>query len=185
LVHAIPAIKALTPVLNEIRVYATASLPGTKLIGSLFSNLQRHGFSESFLANNYYLAASLARFDSTAHMVPVYLMVFNNGSCSNYATAPVAGCSAHYGAAPAYLPTTGPHASSASSGNRSAAGASAQTGASAHAPGERQRLRGLIGKLLQAGGAAANQQLQSLEQLLTGPGSAQPTTQNLLNYLLR
>ena len=102
--HAVPAIQESVPLLNTIAGYARRSLPSTELVGALYPNLQRHGFSEGFLSVMYYISASLARFDSTSHMLPLLLVAPNNGACGNYATKPVAGCSAHYGSQPAYHP---------------------------------------------------------------------------------
>jgi hypothetical protein len=60
------------------------------------------GFVENLLNAFYYIGVAAARYDSVSHMVPSYLINVNNGACSLYATTPVAGCSAHYGASPAY-----------------------------------------------------------------------------------
>ena len=52
----------------------------------------------------YYTATSLARFDGTSHILPLFVIAPQNGACGQYATKPVAGCSAHYGQEPAYQP---------------------------------------------------------------------------------
>jgi ABC-type transporter Mla subunit MlaD len=101
---AIPAIRESTPLINTLGAYAHRSKASTSLAAKLFINLQRHGFSEEFLSVFYYVAASLARFDSTSHILPLFLMAPQNGSCGSYATSPVAGCSAHYGSQPRYQP---------------------------------------------------------------------------------
>ncbi len=101
---AIPAIHQSVPLLDAIEAYARRSLGNTELSGALFPNLQRHGFIEEFLAVTYYVAASLARFDSTSHILPLLLVAPNNGMCGRYATSAVSGCSAHYGSQPAYQP---------------------------------------------------------------------------------
>jgi len=106
--HAVPAIHQSVPLLDTIEAYATRSLKNTVLSGTLYPNLQQHGFSESFLSVMYYIGASLARFDATSHMLPLLLVAPNNGACGNYATTPVAGCSAHYGSQPAYQPERAP-----------------------------------------------------------------------------
>jgi len=101
---AVPAIRESTPLIRTIRAYSSRSKANTALAAKLFTNLQRHGFSEAFLSVFYYVAASLARFDGTSHILPLFLLAPQNGSCGNYATKPVAGCSAHYGQQPGYQP---------------------------------------------------------------------------------
>jgi ABC-type transporter Mla subunit MlaD len=101
---AIPAIRTSTPLINAITGYARKSEPSTVLAAQLYKNLQRHGFTEYFLGVFYYVAASLARFDSTSHILPLLLVSPQNGACSNFASSPVPGCSAHYGAEPHYTP---------------------------------------------------------------------------------
>jgi ABC-type transporter Mla subunit MlaD len=103
---AIPTIRVTTPLVTTVRRYAASSLPGTQLFARLASNLQRHGFVENFFGVIYYVAAGLARFDSTSHMLAILLVGAQNGLCGSYATAPVAGCSAHFGSAPAYQPAS-------------------------------------------------------------------------------
>lgn len=106
--RAVPAIRASVPLLDSVLGYARRSRPSTELAAALYPNLQRHGFVESFLSVMYYVGASLARFDSTSHILPLLLVAPNNGACGRYATSPVPGCSAHYGAAPAYRPQRPP-----------------------------------------------------------------------------
>ena len=101
---AIPAIRTATPLIDAITNYAQRSLGSTELTSQLYENLQRHGFSEYFLSVIYYVATSLSRFDSTSHVLPLMLMAPHGGSCGKYATKPVKGCTAHYGAHPAYHP---------------------------------------------------------------------------------
>jgi virulence factor Mce-like protein len=105
LTRADPAIRDATPLLRTIKHYLKQSLPSTEQIGTLFSNLQQHGFVENFLSLVYYLSALTARYDSVGHLGVAYLLDANNGVCNLYATTPVAGCSAHYGSAPAYTPS--------------------------------------------------------------------------------
>jgi phospholipid/cholesterol/gamma-HCH transport system substrate-binding protein len=110
LANAIPAIRQSTPLIGTIRSYAHRSKSSTALSAKLFTNLERHGFSEEFLSVFYYTAASLARFDGTSHILPLYLLAPNNGACGQYATQPVAGCSAHYGQQQTYQRGRGPGA---------------------------------------------------------------------------
>jgi ABC-type transporter Mla subunit MlaD len=101
LTKAIPSIKHTTPLTKTIRNYTTASLQKTKLSGKLFTSLQQAGFGENFLGIQYYVAAALARFDGTSHLLGFALDNVNDGACINYATTPVAGCSANFGSASA------------------------------------------------------------------------------------
>jgi ABC-type transporter Mla subunit MlaD len=101
---SVPALRQSLPLTRTIAAYAHRSLPSTELAAKLYKNLQRHGFVENFLSVVYYVAASLARFDSTSHMLPLLLVGPNDGRCGRYATKPVSGCSAHYGKEPAYHP---------------------------------------------------------------------------------
>jgi hypothetical protein len=101
---SIPALRQSLPLTRHIAAYARRSLPSTELAARLYENLQRHGFVENFLSVVYYVTASLARFDSTSHMLPLFLIGPHNGRCSQYAKAPVHGCGAHYGTQPAYQP---------------------------------------------------------------------------------
>ncbi len=111
LAKATPTIRATTPLVRTVRSYAAASLPGTQLFAKLASNLQQHGFVENFFGVVYYVAAGLARFDTTSHMLSILLVGAKNGLCGAYSTTPVAGCSAHFGSAPAYTPASAPSTS--------------------------------------------------------------------------
>jgi ABC-type transporter Mla subunit MlaD len=123
---AIPAIRDATPVLGVVRTYLQRSLPETQLFAKLASNLQRHGFIENFLSVAYEIGASLAREDATSHLLGILLVGPNNGLCSTFATKPVAGCSAHFGAQPAYKPV---RAIARSTGRRAAAKSARRSGA--------------------------------------------------------
>jgi ABC-type transporter Mla subunit MlaD len=102
---AIPALRDTAPLLRTLRSYADRSLPSTKLMATVFENLQRHGFLENFISIAYYIASSLARFDGTSHLLSLLLVAPDNGACNNYSTKPVPACSAHYGSQPAYKPS--------------------------------------------------------------------------------
>ena len=91
---AIPAIRSSTPLIHAMTNYARKSEPSTVLAAQLYKNLQRHGFTEYFLGIFYYVAASLSRFDSTSHILPLLLVAPQNGACGQYATTPVPGCQA-------------------------------------------------------------------------------------------
>jgi phospholipid/cholesterol/gamma-HCH transport system substrate-binding protein len=111
---AIPAVRAATPLVRTLNTYIKQSAPATALFAKLAPNLIHSGFSENFFSVVYYVAAALSRYDSTGHLLSVLLMGPDNGLCGNYATTPVAACSAHYGAQAAYTPQRrGAHHSSA------------------------------------------------------------------------
>jgi ABC-type transporter Mla subunit MlaD len=101
---AIPAIRDTTPLVRTLRSYTSRSLPGTKLVGRLFANLQQHGLVENLISIFYYVGASLARFDSTSHMLSLLLIGPQNGACGVYSMTPVPGCSGHYGSGPKFTP---------------------------------------------------------------------------------
>jgi ABC-type transporter Mla subunit MlaD len=103
---AIPAIRETTPLVKTLRSYTAKSLPGTELTGRLFANLQQHGLVENLLSIFYYVSAALARFDSTSHMLSVLLIGPDDALCGSYATTPVAVCSAHYGSAAKFTPSS-------------------------------------------------------------------------------
>ena len=117
---AIPALRESLPLTRTISAYSVRSKANTALAANLFANLQQHGFSESFLSVIYYTATSLARFDGTSHILPLYVIAPQNGACGQYATRPVAGCSAHYGQQPAYQPASAarPHRQGAPAARR-------------------------------------------------------------------
>jgi hypothetical protein len=122
----IPALHDTAPLLRTLRVYADRAKPGTIETAKLVENLQRHGFVENFLSVVYYIGASLSRYDSTSHLLSILLIGPDNGVCGNYATTPVAACSAHYGSQPGYTPVAA--GARAAHGRSPAATRGAQTG---------------------------------------------------------
>jgi hypothetical protein len=175
LTKAIPSIKHTTPLTKTIRSYTTASLQKTKLSGKLFTSLQQAGFGENFLGIQYYVAAALARFDGTSHLLGFALDNVNDGACINYATTPVAGCSANFG------------------------GGAASAVSRAHAAGPHARLPLTAGSSTRATAPSAGTPSPGQQSAQTGPQSAAaqqapasaPTQsqngnvlQNLVNFLL-
>jgi ABC-type transporter Mla subunit MlaD len=148
---AIPAIRQSTPLIRTISAYSKRSKANTALAANLFTNLERHGFSESFLSVLYYTATSLARFDGTSHILPLFLIAPQNGACGQYATKPVAGCSAHYGQEPSYQPARATRArrrSAASAQRRSPTAAQpAPAGAASSSPSQPAPAAGATGAL--------------------------------------
>jgi virulence factor Mce-like protein len=148
---AIPAIHQSTPLLRAVSSYSTRSKANTALAANLFANLQRHGFSESFLSVVYFTATSLARFDGTSHILPLYVLAPQNGACGQYATKPVPGCSAHYGQQPGYQPAPAKRAhrrsASAAQPRTSGPARSAPAGGAPSAPTTPRRGGGVTGAL--------------------------------------
>ncbi|MGH2870238.1 MAG: hypothetical protein ACRDNK_22040 [Solirubrobacteraceae bacterium] len=146
--HTIPALLHSAPLLRTLRRYADRSRSGTLLTARLFSNLQRHGFVENFLSVFYYIGASLARYDSTSHLLSILLLSPDNGVCGNYATTPVPACSAHYGTQPNFTPSAAA-ASAATPPNSAAARTAAAATATPGSPTQGARsLQGLVNYLL-------------------------------------
>jgi ABC-type transporter Mla subunit MlaD len=196
--RAIPAIRDTTPLIRTLRSYTTRSLPGTLLFARLASNLQQHGFVENFLSVAYYIGASLARFDTTSHMLSILLVGAQNGLCGAYATKPMTGCSAHYGSSGAYQPVSAAldHGRGARAATTPKAGAalpsapglpSARTGTPS-APGSPVPAAGTP-----AAGAGASTTPPAGSPAAAVPGRSAPaatqqtaqTLQNLINFLLR
>jgi virulence factor Mce-like protein len=192
---AIPAIRETTPLTKTLRQYTARSLPGTKLVARLFMNLQQHGFTESLVSLFYYVAASLARYDSTSHLLSVLLIGPDNGICGNYATTPVAACNAHYGSGNSFKPSAVHKAATHRSETRhrpASRGRSAATTPPATAPASTAAPTGSTGSTGPAGASGAAQIISTLlggTQPSTGStggsGASSSALQSLLNYLVK
>ncbi|MHB8656366.1 MAG: MlaD family protein [Solirubrobacteraceae bacterium] len=171
---AIPAIRQATPLLSAVRTYVAKSMPETELFAKLAVNLQRHGFVENFLSVPYYIAAALARFDVTSHMLALLLVGPHNGLCGSYATTPVPGCEAHYGSQPAYTPPSARRGSSQSSaatpgaaaGRRAGSPAAGSSGGQSGATGAANPVTATLSKLAANTSAAVGQSSQTLHNLV-------------------
>jgi virulence factor Mce-like protein len=192
---AIPAIKDTTPLTRTLVSYTDRSLPGTKLFARVSSNLQRHGFMESFLSVMYGIATSLSRHDADSHLLSILLEGPGRGACGNYATTPVPGCSAHFGSQPAFTPSSRSTTSSTARQARSSAGgASARSARHAKpsggspAPGSTPSTQGSSrspqGSTPSAQGSTPSQGSSSQGSSSQGSTSSQ-TLQNLVQYLLK
>jgi ABC-type transporter Mla subunit MlaD len=185
---AIPAIRDTTPLVRTLRSYADRSKANTLLFAKLSANLQQHGFVENFLSITYYIGAALARFDSTSHLLSVLLIGPQSGACGLYATAPVPGCSAHYGAGTPFTPSKALARRSAAQTTRVPAAAKAPAPTAAAESGS------TTGSTTPAQAPASTAGTPSvpqslLTQILAGTSKAAGQTtqnlQNLVNYLLR
>jgi ABC-type transporter Mla subunit MlaD len=189
---AIPAIRETTPLTKTLRQYTARSLPGTKLVARLFVNLQQHGFTENLVSLFYYVAASLARYDSTSHLLSVLLIGPDNGICGNYATAPVAACSAHYGSGPHYKPSSARTATSHRPAPRRRQASGTHSATTPAASGSAPSAAATSGSTGPQGPSGAAQILSTLlggTQPSTGStgdtGGPSSTLQSLLNYLVK
>jgi hypothetical protein len=185
---ATPAIRDTTPLVKQVRSYVTSSLPGTQLFARLASNLQQHGFAENFLSVFYYVGASLARFDATSHMLAILLVGAQNGLCGSYATTPVNGCSAHYGAQPGYSPSAiaqaGSHARA--SAGPAKGGPRQGTGPAPSTPSQPAGSPSQSGGSQPTGGNGGGAPGGSQPQPPSGPvQQTVGTLNNLVNYLLK
>jgi ABC-type transporter Mla subunit MlaD len=197
---AIPAIRETTPLVKTLRQYTTRSRAGTKLVARLFENLQQHGFTENLISLFYYVAASLARYDSTSHLLSVLLIGPDNGVCGNYATTPIAACNAHYGSGTPYKPepataraashsarsharTSGKRSKGAGTGSTPTAPATGGTG-SATQGGAAQIIQKLLGGLPGSGTSGATGATGATGSGESG-GTSSSALQGLLNYLIK
>jgi phospholipid/cholesterol/gamma-HCH transport system substrate-binding protein len=186
---AIPAIRDTTPLVSTLRSYADRSLSGTALVAKLFENLQQHGFVENFLSLPYYISASLARFDSTSHLLALLLVGADNGLCGMYATTPIPACSAHYGSQPTYK--SSPQLDRASTGSQFGASASrtakkkpASTSTTVSSPSA----AGSTASSTSTSSASSAPAAAPAAPPSAGSGSTQQslqTLQNLVNFLLK
>lgn len=86
-------VKRALPVSRALRIYAHRSLPSAKLAGTLLPNLSKRGFVDNLMRFFYYATLATARFDETSHILPAHV---GSSMCANYASDPMAGCSANY-----------------------------------------------------------------------------------------
>jgi ABC-type transporter Mla subunit MlaD len=187
LTKAIPAVKHATPLTKALHKYTTDSMAKTKLSGRLFTSLQQAGFGENFLGIVYYVVSSLARFDPFSHLLS--FATVDLSQCIPYAAAPVPGCSANFGAAPASASmlrgtrassSRASHTRASSGGERSAGSRSApnSSGTSAPTPGATSTSPG---QRAQPTTPAAQPTAPSSQPA----GGATNALQNLVNFLLR
>jgi virulence factor Mce-like protein len=88
------AVAAARPVATRLRAAATL-IPHVSEVGTaVLNSLRATGAVERINEFAWLGAASMARFDTTSHIVPSYQIAA--GDCNLYATTPVAGCSAHW-----------------------------------------------------------------------------------------
>jgi phospholipid/cholesterol/gamma-HCH transport system substrate-binding protein len=87
------ALRATDPIAQKLLPVAQR-LPEVARLGRLLNeNLKSRGAVEGLQRFVYFAAASTARFDRFSHILPSYQI---GGTCQQYATAPVEGCSANF-----------------------------------------------------------------------------------------
>jgi ABC-type transporter Mla subunit MlaD len=94
------ALRATDPVAQKLLPVAQRLPETARMARELNENLKERGAVEGLQRFVYFATAATARFDRFSHILPSYQIA---GSCQQYATAPVEGCSAnwHSGGAPA------------------------------------------------------------------------------------
>jgi phospholipid/cholesterol/gamma-HCH transport system substrate-binding protein len=107
-----PAVKAARPVVADLRRLAVAARPVGLNLRRLLESFQSTGGIERAMDYVFYQVAAINGFDSFGHYLRAGLLV---NQCSNYALAPVFGCSANFTQASA----TSARAAAASSGDAS------------------------------------------------------------------
>jgi phospholipid/cholesterol/gamma-HCH transport system substrate-binding protein len=90
------AAKNVLPVIGDLQKLGKEGIPVADLLNTLFTSLRDRGFTEGLLNLLYYGSAGLSRFDDVSHILPAHIV---ESTCGTFATTPVAGCSANYGAA--------------------------------------------------------------------------------------
>jgi ABC-type transporter Mla subunit MlaD len=87
------ALHATDPVARKLLPLARRLPEVGRLARLLNESLKVHGFVEGLQSFVYFAAAATARFDQFSHILPSYQIA---GTCQQYATAPVDGCSARF-----------------------------------------------------------------------------------------
>jgi ABC-type transporter Mla subunit MlaD len=88
------AVRSTKPVARDLLPVARRLPELVLLARQVTESLRERGGVEGLMAFFYYATAATARFDRFSHILPSYQVT---GSCQQYATAPVEGCSARWG----------------------------------------------------------------------------------------
>jgi phospholipid/cholesterol/gamma-HCH transport system substrate-binding protein len=92
------AVRASQPVAKRLKPVAHRLPPIIRTATELVESLRETGTVEGLLRFPYLAALSTSRFDRFSHILPSYQLA---GSCQQYATAPVEGCSSRWSGASA------------------------------------------------------------------------------------
>jgi ABC-type transporter Mla subunit MlaD len=87
------ALRATAPVARKLLPVAQRLPEVARLARLLNESLRARGVVEGLQRFVYFAAAATSRFDRTSHILPSYQIT---GSCQQYSTTPVAGCSARW-----------------------------------------------------------------------------------------
>ena len=88
-----PAIENATPVIRDLRTFASAVKPVGSTLADVLESFERNDGIERLMDYLFFQAAAVNGFDSFGHYLRAGLIV---NQCSNYATEPTTGCSANF-----------------------------------------------------------------------------------------
>ena len=111
--RSIPAVRAARPLANDLAALGSSTRPVGATLADLLQSFQRNDGLRQLMLFLFYSVAATNGYDSFGHYLRASLIV---NQCSNYAVAPVAGCSANFRA-----PSAGAATSSAGAAASSAA----------------------------------------------------------------
>jgi ABC-type transporter Mla subunit MlaD len=94
----IPALKASLPIIKDLRKLNTQLKPVASDVRDVLVSFQKNDGLERLLDYIFFQATAVNGFDTAGHFLRAALIV---NTCSEYAAAPVSGCSANFTAAPA------------------------------------------------------------------------------------
>jgi ABC-type transporter Mla subunit MlaD len=116
--RSIPAVEAARPLAVDLAALGRAARPVGGTLAGLLGSFQRSGGIESAMDFLFYGVAAINGYDAYGHYLRASLIV---NQCSNYAVAPVAGCSANFrapaaGGSARVAATAGPAPAAAAAG---------------------------------------------------------------------
>jgi phospholipid/cholesterol/gamma-HCH transport system substrate-binding protein len=91
-----PAVKDLLPITKDLRRFAKSAKPVGATAAAILESFKRGHGVERLLDYTFYQVAAINGYDSIGHYLRARLIV---NTCSNYYTAPVDGCEAHFSSA--------------------------------------------------------------------------------------
>ena len=89
----IPALRASRPIIQDLRALNADLAPVADTLKDVLVSFEKNNGLESFLDYLFFQATAINGFDSVGHFLRAALIV---NVCSQYATAPVGGCSANF-----------------------------------------------------------------------------------------
>ena len=91
--RSIPAVRAARPLANDLAALGSSTRPVGATLADLLQSFQRNDGLRQLMLFLFYSVAATNGYDSFGHYLRASLIV---NQCSNYAVAPVAGCSANF-----------------------------------------------------------------------------------------